>query len=342
MPKTRIIATTGPASASRSLLRKMMLAGMDVARLNFSHGNHYQHGQRIEVIRALNKKYRRHIRILQDLEGFRIRIGRLKSRQGILLRRGQKVLLTQKELLGEGNTVSFDYAGSLESVPTGAAVFIDDGNIQLEVLKRVRRGLQTVVVSGGTLRERKGVNIPGVRFPFRGLTDKDCRDLSFGIEKKVDYIAQSFVRDQDDIGQIREIVSGKLPACRIIAKIENEEGIRNLEGILRAADGIMIARGDMGVSLPVYRIPVLQKTIIKKCLKAGKMVITATQMLESMTEHPRPTRAEVSDVANALLDGSGYLMLSAETAAGKYPVESVRMMNDIIKYTEKAVRERLL
>jgi pyruvate kinase len=335
MVKTKIICTIGPASSRVTVLRKMMLAGMDVARLNFSHATHAQHAERINLIRQLNNKYRRHIRILQDLEGYRIRIGKLKSKT-MEIRKNQTLILTHESRLGEENIVPFDYEGSLRDIKGGTHIFIDDGHIALKVMKSTRSHLLTQVLIPGVLKENKGVNIPGVRLKFKGLTSKDRIDIEFGIEKRVDYMAQSFVRNASDIRSIRRLIQNRLPECKMIAKIENRQGIQNIDEIIEASDGIMIARGDMGVSIPIYEIPMVQKKIIRKCNKAGKFVITATQMLESMTQNFRPTRAEVTDVANAILDGSDFLMLSAETAAGEHPVATVNMMNQIIKFTESS------
>lgn len=334
MVRTKIICTIGPVSSNVTMLRKMMLAGMDAARLNFSHGTHPEHKDRISLIRRLNKKYRRHIRILQDLEGYRIRVGRFKAKETIALRKRQSLILTNEDMLGDENIIPFDYEGSLTEIKPGGRIYLDDGNICLLVKKRTKRQLVTEVVIAGMLKENKGVNIPDVNLRFSGLKQKDRMDIEFAVENKLDFIAQSFVRTGLDITSIRDLISQRLPDCRVIAKIENREGINNIDEILDVSDGIMIARGDMGVSIPIYEIPVVQKEIIKKCNRAKKFVITATQMLESMTENPRPTRAETTDVANAILDGSDFLMLSAETAAGKYPVESVEMMNQIIKFTE--------
>jgi len=317
----------------------MIIAGMDVARLNFSHGNHIQHSQRINLIRQLNSKYRRHIQILQDLEGFRIRIGKFKDALTIELKKRQKIALTNSDILGDEKILSIDYKGSLTDIKTGSFIYIDDGNIALLVKSRTSKLINAEVVIPGILKEHKGINIPGAHLKFDGLTDKDKIDIQFGIENKVDYIAQSFVRNKADIIKIRDLIKPVLPDCKVIAKIENRQGIKNIGRIIDASDGIMIARGDMGVSIPIYEIPIVQKSIIKKCNKAGKFVITATQMLESMVENIRPTRAEVTDVANAILDGSDFVMLSAETAAGKYPVETVRMMNQIIKFTEHNMRK---
>ena len=337
MVKTKIICTIGPASDSRTVLRKMMLAGMDVARLNFSHGSHREHKMRIDLIRELNKKYRRHIKILQDLEGYRIRIGSFKDKLEMELKKRQTVLLTNKDILGLDNIIPFDYKGPLEQIKKGVHIFMDDGNIALEVRAVEGSYIKAEVVVGGVLKENKGVNMPEVDLKFRGLTEKDKVDIEFGIENKVDYIAQSFVRDKSDILKIKDLVRRRLPACQIIAKIENRDGIRNIDRILEVSDGIMIARGDMGVSIPLYEIPIVQKEIIKKCNTARKFVITATQMLESMVENIRPTRAEVTDVANAILDGSDFVMLSAESAVGRHPVEAVKMMNQIIAFTEKSL-----
>ncbi|TBR18715.1 pyruvate kinase, partial [bacterium] len=323
----------GPASYSSPILRKMMLAGLDVARLNFSHGTLKQHQACINLIRRLNKKYRRHIRILGDLEGYRIRIGRLKA--PIELKKNQKIFLVQKDMPAEGNFIPFDYSGDLKDIKKGSRVYIDDGNIALMVEGHLNNFIKTKVEIAGVLKEHKGVNIPDVKLKLSGITLKDRVDIKFCLKNKLDFIAQSFVRDKFDILNLRKIMP-KNPSCpKIIAKIENRQGINNIDSIIKVADGIMVARGDMGVSLPIYEVPVIQKQIIRKCNKSGKFVITATQMLESMVENLRPSRAEVSDVANAIIDGSDFVMLSAESAVGKHPAESVRMMNEIIKFTEK-------
>ncbi len=339
MVKAKIICTIGPASSRETILRKMMLAGMDVARLNFSHSNHLEHQQHIESIRALNRKYRRHIRILQDLEGYRIRIGKFKGVSAVELKKRESLTLTNEKILGSARVIPFDYEGDLRDIKSGTRIFIDDGNIELLVKKSSSKFLKAEVIISGILKENKGINLPGINLKFKGLTAKDKADIEFGIRNKVDFLAQSFIRDKFDILPIRKLIRGRLDNCKIIAKIENRQGIKNIDEIIEVSDGIMIARGDMGVSIPIYEIPMVQKQIIKKCNSAKKFVITATQMLESMTENLRPTRAEVTDVANAVLDGSDYLMLSAETAAGKHPVEAVGMMNRIIKFTKNSVLE---
>ncbi|MBU2574608.1 MAG: pyruvate kinase [Elusimicrobia bacterium] len=333
MPKTKIIATLGPASTSETVLRNMFLAGLDAARFNFSHGLHKDHAARMNTIRALNKKYRRHIMLLADLKGNRIRIGRLKA--PLQLKKRQTVFLIKAET-GEGGRIPFDYAGDLSCIKKGFRVCIDDGNICLEVLAAGKNELKCAVSVPGLLKDRKGVNIPEARLDFPVLNPEDREDLKFITAHKFDYVAQSFVRNKADILAVKHIVKAELPRAMVISKIEAREALENIDEIIEASDGIMIARGDMGVTFPIWQVPVLQKRIIKKCNYFRKPVITATQMLESMTERKLPTRAEVSDVANAILDGTDYVMLSGETAAGQYPAETVRMMNEIIKYTEQA------
>lgn len=341
MSRTKIICTLGPASSKESILRQMMRFGMDVVRLNFSHGTLDEHLEKIRIVRRLNKKFRRHMRILGDLEGYRMRIGALKDKKPVIVNKREILWLTTENILGEDNRVPFDWAGSLKPIKPGQLVFIDDGNIALKVESRDKKTLKTRVIVGGPIKEHKGINIPGVQLDVQGLTHKDKEDILFCLEHKVDYIAQSFVRDKRDILDLRAHLKNRSNSCEVIAKIENREGIRNIDEIISVCDGIMVARGDMGVSIPVYEVPFVQKSIIKKCNKAGKFVITATQMLESMTEHPIPTRAEVCDVANAILDGTDYVMLSAESASGLYPVKAVEMMSDIVKFTERHAPPKL-
>jgi pyruvate kinase len=339
MPRTQIIATLGPASSSYTVLRKMFTAGLDVVRLNFSHGSYDKHLKNIELVRKLNSKYRRHIRIMQDLEGFRIRIGRFKGSKTRLLKNRTIVWLTNDAEACGPRTIPFDYEGDLNKIRPETLIYIDDGNLILRVKSTSANSIKTVVVEGGILKERKGINIAGVDLEFEGITAKDKRDIEFGIKHSVDYIALSFVRDEKDVRQAASLIKPGLPDCRIVAKIENQQAIDNIDGIIDAADGIMIARGDMGVAIPIQEVPIIQKHIIKKSNAAGKFVITATQMLEHMTEHSRPTRAEVTDVANAIIDGTDFVMLSAETAVGRFPYQSVLMMNEIIKFTEKSMSE---
>ncbi|OGX16069.1 MAG: pyruvate kinase [Omnitrophica WOR_2 bacterium RBG_13_41_10] len=337
MVKTKIICTLGPVSSSETVLRKMMFAGMDVGRLNFSHAKPKELLHRIGLIRLLNAKYRRRIKLLGDLQGHRIRVGGLVA--PVELKKRQIGWLTQKKIKGTHEKIPFDYRGSLRKIKNGQHIFIDDGNIALEVVGHAENSLRVKVLVGGLLKAHKGVNIPGARLEFGGISQKDIQDILFCEKYGVEYIAQSFVRTKKDILDVRKMF-GKGSQCHVIAKIENREGIKNIDEIIEVSDGIMIARGDMGVSLPIYEIPVIQKMIIKKCNRAGKFVITATQMLESMTENLRPTRAEVTDVANAIIDGTDFVMLSAESAIGKYPVETVVMMNNIIKFTEKYLKRQ--
>jgi pyruvate kinase len=335
MVKAKIICTLGPASSNTTVIRNMIFTGMDVARLNFSHGKPEELLNRIKLIRSLNAKYRRRIKVLGDLQGHRIRVGALVS--PVLLKKRQIVWLTQQDTKGSADIIPFDYQGSLSSIKNGCQVFIDDGNIALEVIDRAKNRLKARVAAGGLLKGHKGINIPNAKLEFGGISLKDKNDIFFCEKHGVDFIAQSFVRTKNDILELRKLLQPG-SKCQIIAKIENREGIKNIDQIIKVSDGIMIARGDMGVSLPIYEIPVIQKMIIKKCNRAGKFVITATQMLESMVENPRPTRAEVTDVANAIIDGTDFIMLSAESAVGKYPVEAVLMMNNIIKFTESYLK----
>ena len=337
MPRTKIIATLGPVSSNYTVLRKMFAAGLDVVRLNFSHGSYKQHLNSVELVRQINKKYRRHIRIMQDLEGLRIRIGRFKGAKTRFLKNRTVVWLTNDAEACGPRTIPFDYKGDLGRLKPKQLIFIDDGNLVLRIKSTSVNSIKAVVVEGGILKERKGINIPDVDLGFEGITTKDKKDIEFGIKHRVDYIALSFVRDENDIRQAAALIKPRLPNCQFVAKIENRQAIENIDGIIEAADGIMIARGDMGVAIPIHEVPIIQKRIIRKSNAAGKFVITATQMLEHMTEHSRPTRAEVTDVANAIIDGTDYVMLSAETAVGRFPYQSVLMMNDIIKFTEKSM-----
>ncbi len=339
MPKTEIVATLGPASSNYSALRKMFTAGLDVVRLNSSHGSHKRHLDSIELVRRINKKYRRHIRIMLDLAGFRVRVGRFKGGKTKLLKNRTIVWLTNDAKACGPKTIPFDYEGDLGRIKPRQLIFLDDGNLILRVKSVSANSIKAIVVEGGVLKERKGINIPGVDLEFEGITPKDKKDIEFGVKHKVDYIALSFVRDQNDVRQAGALIKPRLPNCKLVAKIENRQAIKNIDSIIEAADGIMIARGDMGVAVPIHEVPIIQKRIIRKSNTAGKFVITATQMLEHMTEHSRPTRAEVTDVANAIIDGTDFVMLSGETAIGRFPYQSVLMMNEIIKFTERSMSE---
>jgi pyruvate kinase len=274
---------------------------------------------------------------MQDLEGFRIRVGRFKGARTKVLKQRTVVWLTNDTGDDGPRTIPLDYKGDLGRIKPEQFIYIDDGKLALRVRSSSPNRIKTVVVEGGILKERKGINIPDVDLSFDRITDKDKKSIEFGIKHAVDYIALSFVRCENDVRRAAAMIKPALPSCRIVAKIENRLAIDNIDGIIDAADGIMVARGDMGVAVPIYQVPIIQKRIIKKCNAAKKFVITATQMLENMTEHSRPTRAEVADVANAIIDGTDFVMLSAETAVGRFPYQSVLMMNEIIKFTEKSM-----
>ncbi len=330
--KTKIICTIGPSSSGLEIFKSMAGEGMSAARLNFSHGSRLSHSGTIDMIDGFNKGKKNKVLILQDLEGYRIRVGSAGGAQEIEIEKGGRYLWGREDSSAE-NYIRFDYDGPLEEIKPGSALYADDGMIYFNVVSSNKKHILTEAVIPGVLKKNKGVNLPDTRLQFRGVKEKDRLDILFGAERGVDFIAQSFVRNAADMHAVREIAGGKNKAPGLIAKIECREGIANIDEIIEASDGIMVARGDMGVSLAVYKIPVIQKSIIRKCNSMGKFVITATQMLESMTSFPRPTRAEVSDVANAVLDGSDFVMLSGETAVGKYPVETVKIMRKTIEYT---------
>lgn len=348
MSKTRIIATIGPSSRSGPVLLRMAKAGLDVARINFSHSDHEEAGLSIKLVRGLFKEDKK-ILLLGDLEGHRIRIGKLKRGKPLELKEGSPFrLLQDNSFEGQKDTAAFDYGGPIGDIRAGQEIYIDDGLIALKVLAvdEKSKTLETRVLFGGELKEFKGVNIPGARLHFGGLTEKDRQDISFAASMGMDFIAQSFVRSAGDIVDVKKAIAaekrsnGLRRKPLVIAKIENWDGIRNIDAIIKVSDGIMIARGDMGVSIPVKEVPFVQKEIISRCNRQKKPVITATQMLESMVSSRLPTRAEVSDVANAVLDGTDYAMLSAETAVGAFPAESVAMMDAIIEAAERWKRCR--
>jgi len=334
MVKTQIIATLGPASSTETVIRKMMKAGLDVVRLNCSHSSPEERLSLIKIVRRLNQRYRRRLRVLLDLEGPRIRLGRIKYHRKIPVRKGQTIRLIRSEKPGEGRVIPLDYPGSFLDFRGAENICVDDGLIVLKIESLGEESIRARVVVGGMIKEHKGVNLPGAKLKFVSPTARDLDNIAFGMDTGVDYIAQSFVRDAGDIERVKMALRRGDSSCRVIAKIEDRQGVSHREEIISASDGVMVARGDLGVSLPIWEVPIIQKLIIRRCNKKGKFVITATQMLESMVEHIRPTRAEVTDVANAILDGTDAVMLSAETAVGLHPVETVRMMNEIIKFTE--------
>lgn len=339
MRKTKIVCTIGPASNNLETLKQLIAAGMNVARLNFSHGTHEEHAATIATIRRAAAEMGKTISILLDTKGPEIRTGVLETGE-VELREGETFILTTEDVVGNAERVSITYPGLVNELRPGDRVLLDDGLIELEV--EAIRGPDIVcrVKNSGRLRDRKGVNVPGVSIGLPGITEKDAADIRFGVEQGVDFIAASFVRKPADILEIHRILDEMNADIPVIAKIENREGVQNLDAILEVADGLMVARGDLGVEIPVEEVPLLQKMMIEKCNRAGKPVITATQMLDSMQRQPRPTRAETTDVANAILDGTDAVMLSGETASGLYPVESVRMMAKIAETTEKALNYR--
>lgn len=336
MGKAKIVCTIGPASASRKVIREMLKSGMDVARLNFSHGDHEGQGRVCTYVREEAAKLKKSIAVLQDLQGIKIRIGDVVG-GGIQLVNGREVSLRPGSLTSDERNIYITYPALLEDVKTGDLIVMDDGLLKLKVTGRAGDALKAVVVEGGFLRSRKGVNLPSSKTTLSAFTEKDRKDLAFGLSIGVDYVAVSFVRSAADIEKLLQWAKkGKRKLPPIIAKIEKPEGLKNIDAIMDIVDGIMVARGDLGVEMSTEAVPVIQKSLIDLANRRGKLVITATQMLESMTKYTRPTRAEASDVANAVLDGTDALMLSAETTNGKFPVETVRMMARIIETTESA------
>lgn len=334
MRKAKIVCTIGPASSSEGTIRRLVRSGMDVARLNFSHGTYAEHEKAVQFIRAAARRYDRPVAVLQDLKGLKIRIGSVKG-GAVHIKEGSTLALTPGNTPGDAGLIQVVYPRLLSDVNPGDRILIDDGLIHLKVVRREKDRLITKVTEGGLLKEKKGVNLPGVRVSAPTFTEGDKRDLAFGIRTGVDYAALSFVRSGSDILRVKKWLKKNGSDLPVIAKIENRHALLNMDGIIEASDGIMIARGDLGVEVPPEEVPLIQKRLIEKCNSALKPVITATQMLESMTAHMRPTRAEAADVANAVLDGTDALMLSAETAVGRYPVRALRMMHRIISYTEK-------
>jgi pyruvate kinase len=331
--KTKIVATVGPASNSKEMLRALIKEGVDVFRLNFSHGTHQDHLKVINNVRELNAELGTQICLLQDLQGPKIRVNEMEP--DVVIERGQELIITTRELLGNREIVSTSYKTLNKDVKIGDMVLIDDGKIELKVTEIRDVDVVTEVVYGGPLKSRKGINLPFTKVSAPSLTEKDLKDLEFGLENDVDWIALSFVRRADDIASMRKIIDAHNSPARIVAKIEKPEALSNIDDIIAATDGVMVARGDLGVEIWMEEVPMVQKMLVEKCNKAGKPVIVATQMMESMIENPRPTRAETNDVANAVMDGADALMLSAETASGKYPLEVIRSMVRTIASVEK-------
>jgi len=344
MRKTKIVSTIGPASESTEILTKLIESGTNVARLNFSHGDFNEHGERIKSINQAAKKTGKTVAILLDTKGPEIRTGTFKDGMAHI-EEGQSIDISMDMLEGTKDLFSVTYPGLINDVVIGNKILLDDGLIELEVvaIHKEKQVIQTKALNSGTISNNKGVNVPNVKVNLPGMTKKDAQDIEFGIEQGVDFIAASFIRRQSDVLEIKELLEKHHAThIQIIAKIENQEGVDNIDDILEVCDGVMVARGDLGVEIPAEDVPLVQKQLIRKCNLAGKPVITATQMLDSMQRNPRPTRAEASDVANAIFDGTDAIMLSGETAAGDYPVEAVQTMSTIALKTETNLDEDMM
>lgn len=338
--RAKIVGTIGPASEDEDKLQGLIEAGLNVARLNFSHGTHEDHAQIFARIRRLSKRMNQPITIMQDLQGPKIRTGEIQNGQ-VLLKAGQKLNLTVNPIIGDTHTVSVDFPELTDVVEPGGRILLDDGNLELRIINVHSEQVETEVILGGVLKPHKGVNLPGARLRMPGFTEKDADDLKFGLQLGIDAVAVSFVRTAEDIERVRQAINEIAPNCSdtpIIAKLERPEAIENLHEIVHTADGLMVARGDLGVEMSPEAVPIEQKKIIESANRHSKVVITATQMLDSMIHNPRPTRAEASDVANAIFDGTDAVMLSGETASGKYPIQSVEMMNAITCEAEASMK----
>ncbi|HIW22080.1 MAG TPA: pyruvate kinase [Candidatus Dorea intestinavium] len=335
MKRTKVVCTMGPNTNDEELMRYLIKNGMDVARFNFSHGDHQEHKGRMDMLKRIREEEGKYTAILLDTKGPEIRTGLLKEGKPVNLVTGEEFALTTKDILGDNHIVSISYKGLLTDVSKGNIILIDDGLVGLEVEEITEDLIKCRVTNGGELGEKKGVNVPNVPVRLPAITEKDKEDIRFGVQEKIDFIAASFVRNAEGVLEIKAFLDELgAPYIPIIAKIENAEGIKNIHEIIRSADGIMIARGDLGVEIPAEEVPYLQKMIIKECNVNHKPVITATQMLDSMIRNPRPTRAEATDVATAVYDGTDAVMLSGETAQGKYPREALDMMVHIVESTE--------
>jgi pyruvate kinase len=338
MKSTKIVCTIGPSSHNEDTIAEMIKKGMNIARMNLSHGSHQFHSKTIEMTRNASKKLHEYTGILLDLQGPKIRTGKLEK-EPVVLNRGDKITLTTEETHGDWTHLSINYSLLPGEAKIGERIFLDDGNIELNVVDIHEKSIVCSIVNGGVIRSFRGINLPDTKISTPALTEKDIKDLDFGLEMAVDYIALSFVRRPEDIIDLKERINKKRKDTPVVSKIEKPEAINNIDEIIEVSDAIMIARGDLGAETSPQEVPILQKMIIKKCNRAGKPVITATQMLESMVNHPRPTRAEASDVANAIFDETDAVMLSGETAIGEYPVESVKVMADIAKRTENEMNK---
>ncbi|HEY4660303.1 MAG TPA: pyruvate kinase [Terriglobales bacterium] len=332
--RAKIICTIGPSCSTEAGLRQLVQVGMDVARLNFSHGSHQDHAHSIEILRNVAAKENKTICILQDLQGPKIRTGELGGHTPVMLKTGGQVTITTRDLEGTAERISTTFKGLADEVKPGTCILLSDGRIELRVIQVIGDDIECTVVNGGTLGEHQGINLPGAALSIPALTEKDRKDLEFGLQQGVDAIALSFVRSAADVLEAKQIIAAHKKDVPVIAKLEKPQALDQLEQILEACDGVMVARGDLGVEMPPEKVPVIQKHVIRRATEWRKPVIIATQMLESMIENPRPTRAEASDVANAIFDGTDAVMLSAETASGRYPKEAVCMMAKIVVEAE--------
>jgi pyruvate kinase len=336
--KTKIVCTIGPVTESPERMAELVDAGMDMVRLNFSHGTLREHQRRVDIVREIMKETGKSIAIIQDLCGPKIRVGTFKNRM-ITLHEGKIFTLTTDQCEGSEDKAQVNYPNLPKEVKAGGIIMLQDGTKKLEAVKIEGNNIVTKVIIGGSLVNHSGVNVPGAHLSLRSLTEKDRRDVQFAIANKLDFVALSFVHKADDIRELREVLKSGGSNARIIAKVETPEAVKNIDEIIGAADAIMVARGDLGIEISAEEVPMVQKMIIKKCNAAGKFVITATQMLESMMKSPVPTRAEVSDVANAIIDGTDAVMLSEETALGDYPVEAVKEMANIVLCIETEAKK---
>ncbi len=338
MRKTKIVCTIGPASQEKSMLIELMNAGLNVARLNFSHGTHEEHGKRIATIKEAREELNKPIAIMLDTKGPEIRTKDFENGSAELVT-GEEIIISEREVLGTSKIFSVTYEKFADDLDIGSRILIDDGLLEFKVKEKLNgEDLLCEIINGGTIKNKKGVNVPNAKIKLPALTDRDISDILFGIEQDVDYIAASFIRKADDVLAIRAILEeNNAEHIGIISKIENREGVENINEIIKASDGIMVARGDLGVEIPLEEVPLVQRELISKCNLAGKPVITATQMLDSMIRNPRPTRAEVSDVATAIFDGTDAIMLSGETAAGNFPLEAVETMSKIAVMIEESL-----
>ena len=331
--RTKIVATVGPASNTKEGLKTLIDAGVDVFRLNFSHGTHEGHANVIKLVRELNKELGTNVALLQDLQGPKIRVEEVEN-NGVEIVAGGKLVITTERIIGNADRVSTSYQDLVKDVQVGDDIMIDDGKLELRVIEKGANDITCIVIYGGILKSRKGINLPNTNVSAPSLTEKDSEDLVFGLENDVDWVALSFVRTADDLRHIKSIIEEKGKKTLVIAKIEKPQAVANIDEIISVTDGLMVARGDLGVEMPMEEVPIIQSMLLRKCNAAAKPVIVATQMLESMIENPRPTRAEANDVATAVIGGADAVMLSAETASGAYPALAVAAMSKIIGSTE--------